>query len=114
MTSTGVRRLAYRHFERVPGDRLGVACWAIEELLGHAHDYNEPTLIETAAWLANPSLCGDKLAAEVEHLLDLAEQVEKADNFVTKDDDWQPVRAVVVDEYLEQLERVAKAIGGAS
>ena len=51
--TTSVRPLLYRHFQRMPADRLGVACWAIESLLALAHDGNEPLLLQTAAWLAN-------------------------------------------------------------
>jgi hypothetical protein len=115
MTSTSVRPLRYRHFERLPVDRIGVRCWAIENLLILAHDGDDPQLLLTAARLANPAVDAAMLGAHLNHLLDLAEQVEIASQRVAQaSSDWELPRSLVVDEYLEQLERIAKFIGGES
>jgi hypothetical protein len=113
-TKTQIRKPAYAYHEIRPGGGVPLTEWAIERQLSLAHDYDESDLV--AVLLAmNPDL-DESIAADIEKLLDLGDQVAEAERrggAVLCGDDWIAPRALVVDEYAEHLRKLARLVRSA-
>jgi hypothetical protein len=105
---TAVRRLPYRHFDRLPTASLDVTAWCVESLLSLAADYDDPQILEVLTRL-NPD-APQTIAAELDALYALSSQVAEAGRYAASDDGWEAPRAMVEDEYAAQLTRVARLV----
>lgn len=107
-TTTAVRKPRFAYHETRPAGGIYFTEWAIERQLSLASDYDETDLVDVLRAM-NPDV-DESIAADIEQLLDLADQVADAESHIAADNDWRLARDVVVDEYVDHLRKLAHLI----